>query len=102
MPLAHDTVILQNFSMLGDINPSLASKADIEAFSEAWHRIDIESQGFIASESFPELLLRWATAAASLATVVSPPSALFQHSLPPIASHCLSLPVMPMPLIAHW
>ena len=63
--------------MLGDINPSLASKADIEAFREAWHRIDTESQGFIASESLPELLLRWAAeAAAALLTSASHSSRL--------------------------
>ena len=50
-------IILQNFSMLSDINPTFASKADIDEFDDAWHRIDTESSGYIVAESFAELLL---------------------------------------------
>ena len=50
-------IILQNFSALGDINPHFASKADIEEFDDAWHRIDTEGSGYIVAESLAELLL---------------------------------------------
>ena len=50
-------VILQNFSSLGDLNPDLASKDDIEAFNDAWNDIDQEATGYIWSGLLPELLM---------------------------------------------
>ena len=50
-------IILQNFSALGDINPTVASKTDIEVFDDAWHRIDIDGSGHIMAEHLVELLL---------------------------------------------
>ena len=50
-------VILQNFSSLGDLNPDVASKNDIESFSEKWNIVDTDSVGFIAAEALPELLI---------------------------------------------
>ena len=50
-------VILQNFSSLGDLNPDVASKNDIESFSEKWALVDTAGNGFIAAEALPTLLI---------------------------------------------
>ena len=50
-------VMLQNFSSLGDLNPNLASKDDVEGFSERWNTIDAEGNGFISSEDLSSLLI---------------------------------------------
>ena len=50
-------IILQNFSSLGDLNPDVASKDDIEGFGEKWDAVDTDGNGFIAAEALPSLLL---------------------------------------------
>lgn len=51
-------VILQNFSSLGDLNPELASKDDIDVYNEAWNKVDEEGSGYIWSTALPELLMQ--------------------------------------------
>ena len=45
------------FGTTRDLNESLASKNDIDAFDDAWHAIDCEDSGYIAAESIPALVL---------------------------------------------
>jgi hypothetical protein len=49
-------VILQNFSSLGDLNPDVASKDDLEGFDDRWNAYDPSGSGYIPAESLGPLL----------------------------------------------
>ena len=50
-------VILENFTALGNIDPSLVSASDIADFKEEWAVFDPDADGFIPTKDLPVLLL---------------------------------------------
>ena len=50
-------VILQNFSSVGEVNPDLASRADIDEFNDRWNEIDSDGNGYIIADSLATLLM---------------------------------------------
>ena len=75
-------VILENFGTLHNINPDLASRADIEVFAEAWAKLDPDATGFLESSLLPTFLL-----------MVPPPLGLKGRSRRQAIAHCMRLTV---------
>ena len=50
-------VILENFTALGNIDPSLVSSSDIADFKEEWAVFDPDADGYIRTKDLPQLLM---------------------------------------------
>ena len=49
-------VIIDTFSSVGDLNPSLATREDVEVFKEVWARFDPYAENFIRLDDLPKLI----------------------------------------------